>query len=169
MADASAVLLEQIRELQEQVNETSSHFHFDVTKSVKKAKKKQIEMQQEENSADMEEALKEMERELDGVRETYEGQIDALTDEKDRLMSQLEEWKQRAHVAEDERVPAAIAAGLTDSAAGVRRAAIDALGKLGSEAVRVHSSSITQIHATDDDAPTREAAGRALQALGARV
>ena len=103
MADASAVLLEQIRELQEQVNETSSHFHFDVTKSVKKAKKKQIEMQQEENSADMEEALKEMERELDGVRETYEGQIDALTDEKDRLLSQLEEWKQRAHVAEDER------------------------------------------------------------------
>ena len=51
MADASAALLEQIRELQEQVDETTSHFRFDVTKSVKKAKKKHMQIHEEENSA----------------------------------------------------------------------------------------------------------------------
>ena len=101
MAESSAHLLEQIRELQEQVDDCSSQFKFDVTKSVKKAKKRQLEVADEQYHADLEDALRDMEQELDSVKENYEGQIDALTEEKDRLLSQVEEFKRKAAAAEN--------------------------------------------------------------------
>jgi hypothetical protein len=101
MAESSAHLLEQIRELQEQVEDCSSHFKFDVTKSVKKAKKRQLEVADVEHQTDLEEALRDMEVELDTVKENYEGQVDALTEEKERLLSQIEDIKRRAAAAEN--------------------------------------------------------------------
>ena len=101
MAESSAHLLEQIRELQEQVDDCSSQFKFDVTKSVKKAKKRQLEASDEQYHADLEDTLRDMEQELDSVKENYEGQIDALTEEKDRLLSQVEEFKRKAAAAEN--------------------------------------------------------------------
>jgi len=99
MAMRSAHLLDQIQELQEQVNSTSDNFYNDVTKSVMKAKKRQLQAANEEIGAELQECVREMEAELVQVRETYEDEIDMLKKEKDDLEQALHDWKQKAEEA----------------------------------------------------------------------
>ena len=99
MAERSAHLLEQIQELQEQVNSTTNNFYNDVTKSVMKAKKRQLQVANEEISAELQESVREMETELAQVRETYEDEIEMLKREKDDLEQALDDWKTKAEEA----------------------------------------------------------------------
>lgn len=94
MAQRSMHLLEQIQDLQEQLDAKTDHFH-DVTKSCKKARRKQMEVENAETAKD----LKEAEEELERVKMQYEGELDALRSEKHELEVELEEWKEKAEVA----------------------------------------------------------------------
>ena len=94
MASRSMHLLEQIQDLQEQLDAKTDHFH-DVTKSCKKARRKQIELENVETAKD----LKEAEEELERVKAQYEIEIETLRSDKHSLEVELEEWKEKAEVS----------------------------------------------------------------------
>lgn len=87
MAQHSAVLLNQIRSLQEQVNDTQDSYHYDVTKSVKKAKKQHLDLRVAEDAQD---AVAEMEEELERMKCEYEAEVEILTRQKNELVDALE-------------------------------------------------------------------------------
>lgn len=95
MARMSGHLLEQIQELQEQLDAKENHFH-DVTKSCKKARRKQMEIESAETAKD----LKEAEEELERVKAQYEGDLEVLRGEKREIELELEEWRGRAQEAQ---------------------------------------------------------------------
>jgi hypothetical protein len=95
MARMSGHLLEQIQELQEQLDAKENHFH-DVTKSCKKARRKQMEIESAETAKD----LKEAEEELERVKAQYEGDLEVLRGEKREIELELEEWRERAQEAQ---------------------------------------------------------------------
>lgn len=94
MAKYSMHMLEQIQDLQEQLHAREDHYN-DVTKSCKKARRKQIDVENAETVKD----LKEAEEELERVKAQYEIEVAALRDEKYRLEVDLENWKEKAEVA----------------------------------------------------------------------
>ena len=99
MAIRSTHLLQQIQELQEQVSQTTTSYYNDVTKSVMKAKQRQIQKANEQIGAELQECVREMEAELLQVKETYEEEISILNKEKDELESALNDWKAKAEEA----------------------------------------------------------------------
>lgn len=98
MEACSSMLLEQIQELQEQLMDqaTSSEQICDVTKSVKKIRKQQRLLQQEESAEDLEEAEEEIER----LKTAHEKEISEYKLEKDSLLQQLAELKDKLEDAE---------------------------------------------------------------------
>jgi hypothetical protein len=99
MAERSAFLLEQIQELQDQVNSTNDSFYADVTKSVMKTKKKQLQTANDEIIPELQECVREMEDELRVVRENYDDEIALLKQDKFELEAALREWKVKAEEA----------------------------------------------------------------------
>lgn len=91
MAARSAHLLEQIQELQDQLYARQSHVD-DVTKSCKKAKKRMVELANEEAANDLLEAEEELER----VKAAYESEIAKLKEDKARLEAEVEMWRNKA-------------------------------------------------------------------------
>ena len=91
MAKRSNYLLEQIQELQEQLYSKASTID-NVTKSCKKARKRQIELANESTGKDLQEAEEELER----VKTQYELEIAAITGEKAQIEAELAQWRAKA-------------------------------------------------------------------------
>jgi hypothetical protein len=96
MAMRSAHLLNQIQELQLQLDvkereKNGSSRMADVTKSVKKARRKQLDKANEDMHMDLEEA----EEELSRVKAEYEAEIAQLKADKRRLEKEVTEWKKK--------------------------------------------------------------------------
>ena len=95
MATRSMHLLEQIQDLQEQLDARAEHYS-DVTKSCKKARRKQVEAQNAEAQGE----LKEAEEELERVKAQYEQDLSTLRAEKQLLQGEVELWKGQAEEAQ---------------------------------------------------------------------
>lgn len=91
MAQRSNHLLEQIQDLRDQLAFYESQRVCDVKKSVKKARKQQLDTAQEGASSDLREAEEELER----VKANFESQIQSLLSAKSQLETELNSYREK--------------------------------------------------------------------------
>lgn len=107
MAERSAMLLEQIRELQDELHE-HKHDRTDLTKSVKKMR----QLQRLESQANITLELQQSEEEMEMLKAGYEKEIKSLKSEVRSLKAEAADWRKKAEDAMK------IAASLKEAASG---------------------------------------------------
>lgn len=95
MAVRTSQLLMQLESLQKQLNANQQSLATDITKSVRKAQKRQREVAKEEESL----ALAEAESEIRRLKEAHEQEISELLVQKAAVEKELKDWRLRANTA----------------------------------------------------------------------
>lgn len=95
MAVRTSQLLMQLESLQKQLNASNKTHATDITKSVRKAQKRQREVAKEDESC----ALVEAESEIRRLKEAHEQEISQLLVQKAAVEKELKDWRTRAETA----------------------------------------------------------------------